>query len=60
MSWNGFKKAINRAGTSVMMKTGHVEKTVDKEFEIEERRYRTYVLEKAHKKTKKHLLTNII
>ncbi|VVT45577.1 uncharacterized protein SAPINGB_P000799 [Magnusiomyces paraingens] len=41
MSWNGFKKAINRAGTSVMMKTGHVERTVDKEFEIEERRYRT-------------------
>lgn len=41
MSWNGFKKAINRAGTSVMMKTGQVEKTVDKEFEVEERRYRT-------------------
>lgn len=41
MSWNGFKKAINRAGTSVMMKTGHVEKTVDKDFEVEERRYRT-------------------
>lgn len=41
MSWNGFKKAMNRAGTSVMMKTGHVEKTVDREFETEERRYRS-------------------
>uniref|UniRef100_A0A060TBV2 ARAD1D34892p n=1 Tax=Blastobotrys adeninivorans TaxID=409370 RepID=A0A060TBV2_BLAAD len=41
MSWNGFKKAVSRAGTSVMMKTGHVEKTVDKNYEIEERRYRT-------------------
>ncbi|CAN6601578.1 reduced viability upon starvation protein 161 [Trichomonascus vanleenenianus] len=51
MSWNGFKKAINRAGTSVMMKTGHVEKTVDKEFEIEERRYRT--MESASTKLQK-------
>ena len=41
MSWNGFKKAVSRTTTSVMMKTGHVEKTVDREFEIEERRYRT-------------------
>lgn len=41
MSWNGFKKAVSRAGTSVMMKTGHVEKTVDKNYEIEERRFRT-------------------
>jgi BAR domain len=37
----GFKKAVNRAGTQVMMKTGHVEKTVDRDYEIEERRYRT-------------------
>jgi bridging integrator 3 len=38
---SGFKKAVNRAGTTVMMKTGFVEKTVDRDYEIEERRYRT-------------------
>jgi len=38
---SGFKKAVNRAGTQVMMKTGHVEKTIDRDYEIEERRYRT-------------------
>ncbi|OLL23176.1 Protein hob3 [Neolecta irregularis DAH-3] len=41
MSWSGFKKAVNRAGTSVMMKTGHVDRTIDRQFEIEERRFRT-------------------
>lgn len=28
-------------GTQVMMKTGHVEKTTDRDYEVEERRYRT-------------------
>ncbi|ODQ67141.1 BAR-domain-containing protein [Nadsonia fulvescens var. elongata DSM 6958] len=51
MSWNGFKKTINRAGTKVMMKTGHVDRTVDKAFETEERRYRT--MEKATTKLQK-------
>ncbi|TKA76573.1 hypothetical protein B0A55_04060 [Friedmanniomyces simplex] len=41
MSWSGFKKAASRAGTQVMMKAGHVEKTSDREYEVEERRYRT-------------------
>ncbi|KAK9477933.1 hypothetical protein V1514DRAFT_332378 [Lipomyces japonicus] len=41
MSWSGFKKAVNRAGTTVMMKTGQIEKTIDREFELEERRFRT-------------------
>ncbi|KAK4621604.1 hypothetical protein CLAFUW4_07201 [Fulvia fulva] len=41
MSWSGFKKNVGRATTQVMMKTGHVEKTSDREYEIEERRYRT-------------------
>ncbi|KAK1052500.1 BAR adaptor protein Hob3 [Friedmanniomyces endolithicus] len=41
MSWSGFKKAASRAGTQVMMKTGQVEKTSDREYEVEERRYRT-------------------
>ncbi|KDN52211.1 BAR-domain-containing protein [Tilletiaria anomala UBC 951] len=32
MSWKGFTKAINRAGTSVMQKTGQVERTDDVAF----------------------------
>ncbi|KAG5417878.1 hob3 [Candida metapsilosis] len=39
MSWGGFKKAINRAGASVTVKT--VDKVMDKDFDIEERRYKT-------------------
>ncbi|KAB8349538.1 hypothetical protein FH972_023564 [Carpinus fangiana] len=41
MSWAGFKKNVNRATTQVMMKTGQVEKTNDRETELELRRYRT-------------------
>ncbi len=37
----GFKKNVGRATTQVMMKTGHVEKTADREYEVEERRFRT-------------------
>lgn len=37
----GFKKNVNRATTQVMMKTGHVERTNDRDYEVEERRYRT-------------------
>ncbi|KAI5970894.1 hypothetical protein CANMA_000054 [Candida margitis] len=40
MSWLGLKKAINRAGTQVMLKAGQIEQTVDKEFEFEEKRFR--------------------
>ncbi|QLG71366.1 hypothetical protein HG535_0B04080 [Zygotorulaspora mrakii] len=43
MSWEGFKKAINRAGQSVIIK--EVDKTIDKEYDIEERRYK--VLQRA-------------
>ncbi|CAH6722861.1 reduced viability upon starvation protein 161 [[Candida] jaroonii] len=39
MSWDGFKKAINRAGNSVLVK--NVDKTIDKDFDVEERRYNT-------------------
>ncbi|KAL8734919.1 MAG: hypothetical protein Q9166_001271 [cf. Caloplaca sp. 2 TL-2023] len=35
------RKNVNRATTQVMMKTGHVEKTNDRDYEVEERRYRT-------------------
>ncbi|KAF4551018.1 HOB3-like protein [Elsinoe fawcettii] len=41
MSWNGFKKSMGRATTQVMMKTGHVERTNDRDYAVEERRYRT-------------------
>jgi hypothetical protein len=37
MSWAGFKKNVNRATTQVMMKTGHVERTNDRDYEVEER-----------------------
>lgn len=40
MSWSGFKKSINRAGTGIMMKTGQVERTIDSEFADEESKYR--------------------
>ena len=36
MSWAGFKKNVNRATTQVMMKTGHVERTNDRDYEVEE------------------------
>ncbi|EGV60311.1 BAR adaptor protein Hob3 [Yamadazyma tenuis] len=39
MSWSGFKKAVNRAGMSVTVKS--VDKTIDKDFDVEERRYKT-------------------
>ncbi|KAK4046432.1 BAR adaptor protein Hob3 [Microbotryomycetes sp. JL201] len=39
--WAGLKKAVNRAGTNVMMKTGQVERTDDSEFKREEAMYRT-------------------
>ncbi|KAK9447697.1 uncharacterized protein V1518DRAFT_376023 [Limtongia smithiae] len=51
MSWSGFKKAVNRAGTTVMMKTGQIEQTIDRDFELEERRFRT--LESAASKLQK-------
>jgi len=34
-------------GTSIMQKTGQVERTIDREFAEEEGRYRTYVLHTA-------------
>ncbi|ORX88519.1 BAR-domain-containing protein [Basidiobolus meristosporus CBS 931.73] len=40
MSWVGFKKAVDRAGTTIRQKTGSVEKTVDNKYNEEERRFR--------------------
>jgi len=45
MSWKGLTKAVNRAGTTLMQKTGQVDRTVDSEFSQEEQKYRT--LEKS-------------
>ncbi|KAJ3564431.1 hypothetical protein NP233_g8299 [Leucocoprinus birnbaumii] len=42
MSWVGFKKSVSRAGTTLLQKTGQVERTVDREFEDEEAKYRVY------------------
>lgn len=55
MSWNGFKKAISRAGGQVAVKTA--DKVNDREFDVQERRY--HVLEKSgnalQKETKGYL-----
>ncbi|ORX97312.1 BAR-domain-containing protein [Basidiobolus meristosporus CBS 931.73] len=40
MSWSGFKKAVDRAGTTMRQKTGSVNRTVDDRFNQEERRFR--------------------
>ncbi|PFH49737.1 hypothetical protein AMATHDRAFT_62484 [Amanita thiersii Skay4041] len=42
MSWAGFKKSVNRAGTTLLQKTGQIERTVDREFTEEESKYRVY------------------
>ncbi|CCH59889.1 hypothetical protein TBLA_0C00730 [Henningerozyma blattae CBS 6284] len=39
MSWSGFKKAINRAGNNVMIKSS--DRVTDREYDTEERRYKT-------------------
>ncbi|RKO96362.1 hypothetical protein CXG81DRAFT_26513 [Caulochytrium protostelioides] len=39
MSWNGFKKAVSRATTTVMQSTGQVDKTVDPQFDAESARF---------------------
>ena len=35
-----FKKNLNRAGTTLMQKTGQIERTVDREFADEEAKYK--------------------
>ncbi|KAJ3114794.1 hypothetical protein HDU96_001683 [Phlyctochytrium bullatum] len=42
MSWSGFKKAVTRATVQVMQSTGAMEKTVDKDYEEEEKRFRIF------------------
>ncbi|EGF82066.1 hypothetical protein BATDEDRAFT_18962 [Batrachochytrium dendrobatidis JAM81] len=57
MSWNGFVKAVNRATTTVMQSAGAVEKTIDKEYEAEERRFKNMEskVERLHKEAKGYL-----
>ncbi|KAF9585094.1 hypothetical protein BGW38_003937 [Lunasporangiospora selenospora] len=51
MSWSGLKKNLSRATTSVLSKTGSLERTVDREFDDEEKRFKTLEVktEKLHK-----------
>jgi len=42
MSWSGFKKSMNRAGTTLLQKTGQIERTVDTDFSGEEGKYRAF------------------
>jgi len=42
MSWSGFKKSMNRAGTTLLQKTGQIERTVDRDFADEEAKYKTF------------------
>lgn len=53
MSWNGFKKAINRAGAQVKIKTGQIDQSADLEFDYQEKRYHT--MEKASLRLNKDL-----
>lgn len=57
MSWSGFKKAVDRAGTSLMQKTGQIERTIDREFADEESRYKQFEKETValQKETKAYL-----
>ncbi|KAF8310336.1 BAR-domain-containing protein [Cantharellus anzutake] len=42
MSWYEFKKTVNRAGTTLMQKTGQIERTVDRDFSDESAKFKTY------------------
>ncbi|KAJ3099781.1 hypothetical protein HDU97_002759 [Phlyctochytrium planicorne] len=57
MSWSGFKKAVNRATIQVMQSAGAMEKTVDKDFDEEEKRFKTFEMkvDKLHKEAKGYL-----
>ncbi|EIM81308.1 BAR-domain-containing protein [Stereum hirsutum FP-91666 SS1] len=42
MSWSGFKKSMNRAGTTIMQKTGQIERTIDNDYASEESKYKVF------------------
>ncbi|KAF9974536.1 hypothetical protein BGZ65_008677, partial [Modicella reniformis] len=51
MSWSGFKRNLNRATSNVLSKTGNMDRTTDREFEEEEKRFKNLEqkLEKLHR-----------
>ncbi|KAI8611584.1 hypothetical protein BC830DRAFT_1068148 [Chytriomyces sp. MP71] len=53
----GFTKAVNRAATGVMQSIGTMEKTIDKEYEEEEKRFKVFEakVEKIHREAKGYL-----
>jgi len=57
MSWSGFMKTVNRAGTTILQKTGQVDRTVDREFMEEQERYKIFEknANNLHKETKAFL-----
>ncbi|KAI8824018.1 uncharacterized protein EV422DRAFT_518625 [Fimicolochytrium jonesii] len=57
MSWHGLKKAVSRATTSVMQSTGAIDKTIDREFEEEEKRFKSLEnkSENLHREAKGYL-----
>ncbi|KAJ3217458.1 hypothetical protein HDU67_007928 [Dinochytrium kinnereticum] len=54
---SGFKKAVTRATVQVMQSTGAMEKTVDKDYEEEEKRFKAFEakIDKLHKEAKGYL-----
>ncbi|KAH8929523.1 BAR-domain-containing protein [Atractiella rhizophila] len=52
MSWAGLKKGVSRAGTTLLQKTGQVDRTVDPQFQEEVERFK--LLEKNANNLQKH------
>ncbi|GMM36086.1 hypothetical protein DASC09_034110 [Saccharomycopsis crataegensis] len=52
MSWAGFRKAINRGGTQVLMRAGYIDTTIDPKYDGYKQTYRA--LEKEAVKLQKH------
>jgi amphiphysin len=42
MSWAGLVKTVNRAGTTLRQKTGQIDRTIDRELEEEETKYKVF------------------
>ncbi|KAK9723003.1 BAR adaptor protein Hob3 [Basidiobolus ranarum] len=57
MSWSGFKKAVDRAGTTLKQKTGAIEKTVDRTFDEQEHKLKNLELkaDDLHKYAKEYV-----
>ncbi|ORZ38951.1 hypothetical protein BCR44DRAFT_70706 [Catenaria anguillulae PL171] len=53
----GFTKAVNRAGTSLLQTAGAIEKTTDRDFDDEERRFKSLEakIDRLHRESKGYL-----